>query len=141
MFIISFDFGMKNIGIAIGQFYTKTANPIISINAKNGIPVNWMDIKKILDIWLIKIAVIGYPYYYIKNNKCKLIKIYIKNFANNLINKFNLKIFFSDERFTSCAARNFINCNFKLYNSFYSNYDIHAISAVLILERWLKLNS
>lgn len=141
MFIISFDFGMKNIGIAIGQFYTKTANPLISINAKHGIPINWMDIKKILDIWLIKIAVIGYPYNYIKDNNCKLIKIYIKKFANNLINKFNLQIFFSDERFTSCAARNFINNNFKFHNLFYSNCNIHTISAVLILERWLKLNS
>lgn len=38
MFIISFDFGMKNIGVAIGQFYTKTANPLICLNAKKGIP-------------------------------------------------------------------------------------------------------
>ncbi len=141
MFIISFDFGMKNIGIAVGQFYTKTANPLISINAKQGTPINWMEIKKILDIWLVKIAVIGYPYYYIKNSNCKLIKLYIRKFANNLINKFNLQIFFSDERFTSCDARNFISNNFKLYNLFYSNYNIHTISAVIILERWLKLNS
>ncbi len=140
MFIISFDFGMKNIGVAIGQFYTKTANPIISIPAKNGIPVNWMDIKKILDIWMIKKAVVGYPYNYIKKNKCKLIKIYIKKFALNLINKFNLKIFFIDECFTSYEARNFIYYNYDIYNSFYSNCDIHTISAVYILERWLKLN-
>ncbi len=140
MFIISFDFGMRYIGIAIGQFYTKTATPIICLNAKNGIPVNWMDIKKILDIWLIKKAVIGYPYNYLNKNKYKFIIFHIKKFAKKLFNKFKLEIFFSDERFTSFSARNFISDNYKLYNSFYSNYNIHTISAVIILERWLKLN-
>ncbi len=139
MFIISFDFGMKYIGVAVGQRCTKTASPIICLNAKKGIPVNWMEIKKIIDIWLIQQAVIGYPYN-IKDNKCKLIINYINNFANYLINKFGLKIFFSDERFTSYAARNFINKNFEFYNSFYSNYNIHTISAVFILERWFELN-
>ncbi len=140
MFIISFDFGMKNIGIAIGQFYTKTANPITSISAKNGIPVNWMEIKKILDIWMIKKAVVGYPFNYIKNNRCKLIKIYIKKFAISLIKKFDLKIFFSDERFTSYEARNFINNNYQICNSLYNNCNIHTLSAVYILEGWFRLN-
>ncbi len=139
MFIISFDFGMKYIGVAIGQHYTKTASPIICLNAKKGIPVNWMDIKKIIDIWLVKEAVIGYPYN-LKNNGRKLIIDYIEKFAFCLINKFGLKIFFSDERFTSYAARNFIKNNLEFYNSFYSNYNIHTISAVFILERWLKFN-
>ncbi len=139
MFIIAFDFGMKNIGVAIGQHYTKTASPIISLNAKKGVPVNWMDIKKIIDIWLVKKAVIGYPYN-LKDNGRKLIINYIEKFAFYLINKFGLKIFFSDERFTSCAARNFMNNNLEFYNTFYSNYNIHTISAVFILERWLKFN-
>lgn len=40
MFIMSFDFGINYIGIAVGQSYTKTANPIKCIQAKNGIPIN-----------------------------------------------------------------------------------------------------
>ncbi len=139
MFIISFDFGMRYIGVAIGQKYTKTANPIGCLNAKNGIPVNWIEVKKIIDIWLVKKAVIGYPYN-IKNSKYKLIINYINNFANCLVSRFGLKIFFSDERFTSCAARDLIYKNFEFYNSFYSNKNIHTISAVFILERWLKLS-
>ncbi len=139
MFIISFDFGMKNIGVAIGQRYTRTANPLVCLNAKNGIPINWIDIKKIINIWLIKTAVIGYPYD-LENNNSKLISKYIKKFAFCLINKFGLKIFFSDERFTTCAARNFINNNLIFYKLFYSKYNIHTISAVFILERWLKFN-
>ncbi len=139
MFIIAFDFGMKHIGVAVGQYYTKTASPLVCLSAKKGIPINWMEIKKIIDIWLVKKAVIGYPYSLDKNDR-KLIINYIENFANYLIHKFGLKIFFSDERFTSCAARNFMNDNSDIYNSFYSNCNIHTISAVFILERWLKFN-
>ncbi len=138
MFIIAFDFGMKYIGVAVGQYYTKTASPLICLKAKKGIP-NWIEIKKIIDIWLVKKAVIGYPYSLDTNDR-KLIINYIENFASYLVYKFGLKIFFSDERFTSCAARNFMNDNLEFYNSFYSNYNIHTISAVFILERWLKFN-
>lgn len=59
----------------------------------------------------------------------------IKFFSNKLINKFDLKVFFSDETFTSCYARNYINNNFNFCHIFYNNYNIHTISAVLILER------
>ncbi len=140
MFIICFDCGMKNIGVAIGQFYTKTANPLISLNAKKGIPINWLDIKKIIDVWSIKKVVIGYPVYTNKNLDNKLFLYSIKKFAYILNTKFNLKIFFIDECYTSYEARNFINKNYNFYNTFYSNYNIHAIAAVYILERWLILN-
>ncbi len=138
-----FDFGMKNIGIAIGQFITKTANPINSLEAKKGMPINWNLVKKIIDIWSIKKVVIGYPkisnYNNFKNNKLFIDNI--KKFACILKKKFKLKIFFSEENYTSYAARNFINHNYSLYNIFYSNYNIHSISAVYILEMWLKLNN
>ncbi len=140
MFIACFDFGMKHIGVAIGQFYTKTANPLISLNAKKGIPINWLEIKKIIDIWLIKKVVIGYPIEYNNENNNKIFISYINKFAKILNKKFNLKIFFSNEAYTSYAARNLINNNFDFYNSFYSNYNIHSISAVYILEMWLKKN-
>ncbi len=139
MFIICFDFGMKNIGVAIGQFYTKTANPMLSLNAKNGIPTNWFKIKDIIDTWLIKKVVIGYPKDDINNNNIFI--SYIVNFANILISKFNLKVYFFDESYTSYAARNLINNNFDFYNSFYSSYNVHSISAVYILEMWLKYNN
>ncbi len=137
MFIMSFDFGINYIGIAVGQSYTKTANPIKCIQAKNGIPINWYEIENIINLWIIKIVIIGYPIKYSKKNKNFMKNI--KFFSNKLINKFDLKVFFSDETFTSCYARNYINNNFNFCHIFYNNYNIHTISAVLILERWLNL--
>ena len=48
--IMAFDFGMKHIGIAIGQEITKTASTFYSIRAHEGLP-NWIE----LDLSLIHI--------------------------------------------------------------------------------------
>ena len=45
--IIGFDFGTKYIGVAVGQELTRTASPLGSIKAKDGIP-NQEQLKKIL---------------------------------------------------------------------------------------------
>ncbi len=135
MFIMSFDFGMKNIGVAIGQYITKTASPIVCLRAKRGIP-NWLYVERLINIWLVKKVVIGYPHK--KKGNYKLINTYIHKFAKNLHGRFGLKVYFSDEQFTSCIARFYIKNKTSFYNSFYSIKNIHSISAVLILERWFK---
>ncbi len=141
MFILCFDFGINNIGIAIGQFYTRTASPIVSLKACNGIPVNWKFIKDLIKDWSIKKIVIGYPKMsYYKNFNNNLFIKYINKFVIILKKKFKLKVFFSDENYTSYAARNFIKTKNMFYNLFYSNKSIHSISAVYILESWLKIN-
>ncbi len=141
MFILCFDFGMKNIGVAIGQYFTKTANPLISLKANKGIPINWGLIKKIINTWLIKKVVIGYPEFnYYKNINNKLLINNIYKFGFILKKKFKLKIYFSDENYTSYEARNFIKNNSNFYNLFYSEHSIHEISAVYILETWLRMN-
>jgi putative Holliday junction resolvase len=48
--ILGFDFGQKNIGVAIGQELTKTASELTVIKARDGIP-NWDDIEKLIKQW------------------------------------------------------------------------------------------
>ena len=50
MNIISFDFGTKNIGVAVGQNLTATAYPLNSIPVEQGHP-NWYLIKKVIIEW------------------------------------------------------------------------------------------
>ena len=45
---MAFDFGIKNIGIAIGQEITKTASTFYSITAIDGQP-NWSELDKIIN--------------------------------------------------------------------------------------------
>ncbi len=42
--VLAFDFGTGQIGVAIGQTLTNTANPLTVFKAKDGIP-DWTQIK------------------------------------------------------------------------------------------------
>ena len=45
--IIGFDFGLRHIGVAIGQSVTQTATPLTTLAARDGVP-NWLEIEGIL---------------------------------------------------------------------------------------------
>jgi putative Holliday junction resolvase len=57
---LGFDFGAKNIGIAVGQDLTKTANPLTVIKAKDGKP-QWEEIQDLIDQWKPDILIVGLP--------------------------------------------------------------------------------
>ena len=56
--IIAFDFGTFSIGAAIGQDVTRTANPLCSFKARDGIP-NWQAIEKVLNEWQPDLLIVG----------------------------------------------------------------------------------
>ena len=57
---MGFDFGTRNIGIAIGQAVTRTANAIPSIKARDGIP-DWDQLGRIIDEWQPDAFIVGMP--------------------------------------------------------------------------------
>jgi len=60
MQIVSFDFGTKKIGVAVGQTKTKTSSPLEIIFNKNN-KTNWDSIKSIIDEWRPDIILVGKP--------------------------------------------------------------------------------
>ena len=46
--VLTFDFGTKSIGVAIGQEVTGTASPLSALKARDGIP-DWILIQKLID--------------------------------------------------------------------------------------------
>ena len=51
--LLSFDFGTKSIGVAVGQRITGTARPLPAIKAQDGTP-DWNSIERLLKEWLLK---------------------------------------------------------------------------------------
>ena len=60
MQIVSFDFGTKKIGIAVGQTETKTSSPLEIIFNKNN-AVNWVKISSIINEWKPDLLLVGKP--------------------------------------------------------------------------------
>lgn len=131
---IGFDFGLKRIGVAVGQMVTKTASPLPILNAKNGIP-NWQEIKKILDSWKPQALIIGIPLQ-MENRDASIIPDLAKKFADTLYVKFSIPVYMIDEKLTTKAAREYIYDNFG-YKAL-QKQPIDSFAAKIILESWFN---
>ena len=71
---IAFDFGMKKMGIAIGQDITNTASPLDSVVMKNGIP-EWNALKKLIEEYRPSAIILGKPNVKSKSSETLMKKI------------------------------------------------------------------
>lgn len=133
MFILSFDYGTKIIGAAIGQYITRTANPINPINVKNGIP-DWKSIVYLISYWIPKIIIVGYPLN-MDGSKQNFTKKTIL-FAKLLQKKYSINVQLHDERLTTIESKSIFFSQKKKKSI--KQKSIHSLSAVLILESWLN---
>ncbi|OBU14563.1 Holliday junction DNA helicase RuvA [Photobacterium aquimaris] len=132
--VLSFDYGTKSIGVAIGQELTGTASPLAALKAKDGIP-NWDDIEKILKEWLPDLIVVGLPLD-LNGKELETIAPRAKKFANRIHGRFGYAVELHDERLSTVEAKSEL---FERggYRSL-SKGNIDSQSAVVILESWFE---
>ncbi|UDG80821.1 Putative pre-16S rRNA nuclease [Candidatus Hartigia pinicola] len=130
---IAFDFGMKNIGVAVGQEITGTASSLSSLKANIGLP-DWKKIEKILKEWQPILVIVGLPLN--MNGSEQLVTIQARNFSNCIHQRFGVKVKLHDERLSTVTAKSEL---FKIggYRALRKD-KIDSTSAVLILESWFK---
>lgn len=130
--LLGFDFGMKRIGVAIGQTVTKTARPLGMIKAEQGRP-QWEPIAKLIKTWQPDALVVGIPLN--MDGTEQPLTLAAQQFADLLQQRFNLPVFGMDERLTSieAKARLFESGGYKALQ----NTSIDSIAAQLILQNWL----
>lgn len=134
--IIGFDFGIKKIGVAIGQKLTCTARPLTVLRSKFGIP-DWNNIDNIYNEWKPTILIVGLPLQV--NGTKQSITILATKFAMQLKNKFPVLVKMHDERFSTSEARLNQYQNYNLH--LHKKYQIDAIAAEVILTSWLNYSS
>ena len=100
--VMAFDFGMRKIGIAVGQPITGTATPITIITATDGIP-DWRIIEQLIDEWQPVLLVIGLPLN-MDNSESNMSRL-ARKFARKLNGRFNIAFEMMDERLTSFEVR------------------------------------
>ena len=129
---MAFDFGIKNIGIAIGQEVTKTASTFYSITAIDGQP-NWSELDKIINEWQPHLFVVGDPFN-MDGTRSKIQDL-ADRFSNSLNKRYDINIEKTDERLSSREAKE------RLEKETIGNKDSsnkHSISAQVILEDWFR---
>jgi putative Holliday junction resolvase len=130
---LGFDFGMKNIGIAIGQELTGTANPLTAIKARDGIP-NWDTIGQLLKEWQPDILIVGLPLN--MDGTEQEMTAAAKRFGNRLHGRFNLPVEWQDERLSTYEALDQMGIRSKMDSR--QRSDVDQLSAQLILQSWLN---
>lgn len=134
--IMAFDFGTKNIGIAIGQNLTYTTRPLTVIKSQLGSP-HWNAIEFIYNEWSPVLLIVGLPLNI--DGSEQPITFLSKKFAIQLKKRFQTTVKMHDERFSTIEAR-------SIYLKYYRNrlttskqhYQINAIAAAVILTSWLN---
>lgn len=131
--LLSFDFGMKRIGVAVGQSITKTANPLITLNAKAGVP-QWHQIDALIKKWRPDALIVGIPLN--MDGSEQALTHEARAFAKALGEHCKLSVHEVDERLTTKSAREAL---FEAggYQAL-QNGDIDQFAAKILLENWFN---
>lgn len=131
--ILGFDFGMVNIGVAVGQLITQTASPLTVVKANKGIPV-WRQLDEVMSQWNPDACIVGLPT--MLDGKEQAITNHARHFAASLEQRYKLPVHTTDERLTTKAARTKIFARFG-YKGL-QKMSIDSLAATIILEQWIN---
>ncbi len=126
--VIAFDFGLRNIGVAIGQEVTKSASTFYVIKAKEGEP-DWKELDIIIEEWNPNLLVVGDPLN--MDGTGSNIKKRSDKFAASLKNRYGIDLHLMDERLTTKEAAERIK---SPSTGLKEATNMHSISAQIILE-------
>ncbi len=129
MQVISFDFGTKKIGVAVGQTETKTSSPLQIVFSKNN-TVNWDEIGSILNEWKPNLILVGKPLNMDGSDSDMMEKVDI--FYKKLEKISKIPCEYVDERLTSFEARESLTEIKK------DLIDAHA--AKILIDQWFNNN-
>ena len=100
-YILSFDFGLKRIGVAVGQATTGTASPLETVRHGRDEP-DWNAIARLVREWRPALALIGLPLG--AEGEETAMSAAARRFGAALGERFQIAVEFIDERLTSHAA-------------------------------------
>lgn len=124
--LLAFDFGLKMIGVAIGQSVTGSASPLPPLHARNGRP-DWSRVAELLRTWDVNQLVVGLPLN--MDDTESGMSGRARRFAEELERRFRLPVALVDERLTSREAIGFAHGQ---------RDRSHGVAAALIAETWLR---
>jgi len=130
--VLSFDFGMKYIGVAVGQSLTYSASPLTILAAKDGIP-QWNEVTQLIEKWRPQALIVGIPLNMDETEQ--LLTLCARRFANRLRTRYKLPIHEVDERLSSWEAKQrTLHASNKSSKS--KENKLHADSAAILIEQW-----
>jgi putative Holliday junction resolvase len=137
--ILAFDFGLRRIGVAVGNTGTRTATAIGVLPARGA--ADWESVSACVREWSPRRLVVGLPYN--MDGSETVLTTACREFAAELSSRFQLPVDLVDERLTSSAAQADLREARRsgARRRRVRREDIDANAARLILETWLQASN
>jgi putative Holliday junction resolvase len=119
--VLAFDFGLKRIGVAVGEPELRTAHPLPAIG-------RFSQIEKLVEQWRPAALVVGRPTSV--QGEAHAMTRQAEDFARRLERRFKLPVARIDERFSSVEAES------RLRGTRARKAEIDSVAAQLILEQY-----
>ena len=128
--VLGFDYGVRKIGVAVGQTITGTATPLVTLPTRNESP-DWDAIGRLLADWRPEALVVGLP---LEMNDVEApVAARARRFARQLEGRYRLPVHLADERLTTLEAKRQLG-----RDGVRDAAVVDAVAARLILETWLN---
>ena len=124
--VLAFDFGLRRIGVAIGNALTRSARALAPIAARDGAP-DWVALGRVLEEWKPSRLVVGLPLN--MDDTPSAMSERASRFARQLEGRFRVPCELVDERLSSFEARGLIAESGRKAST-------DSVAACLILECW-----
>ena len=133
--LIAFDFGHRRIGIAVGQTLTCTASALAVVMVSS--EPDWQSIAGIVKDWKPAALIVGLPL--ATSGEETDMSRDARSFGGQLEKRYNIPVFFQDERLTSFGAEErFVEARARGSMRRKDAALKDAIAAQIILENWLQ---
>ena len=131
--VISFDFGLRNIGVAVGNCRLGTTQPLAVLKARDGQP-DWPALTNLVSEWQPERLVVGDPLN-MDGSDSELSQLAAK-FARRLHGRLGLPVDMVDERLSSAEAKSI--SREQGHRGDYTANPVDSLAAELILKSWLE---
>ena len=134
--VMAFDFGLRQIGVAIGNCLLGTTQPLAIVRAKEGQP-EWHVLEGLVKEWHPDVLVVGDPLN--MDGSDSELSEKARKFSRRLHGRLGLEVMMTDERLSSFEAKQ--NSREQGHRGNYKRQPIDSLAAELILRTWLAENT
>ncbi len=124
--VLAFDYGLRRIGVAVGNPLGATTRALAPLPARDGVP-DWEAVRRLLTEWAPSLALVGLPLN--MDGTPSVMSERAARFARRLHGRFGIRCELVDERLSSFEARGRLRDGGQ-------RASVDSVAACVILEGW-----
>jgi putative Holliday junction resolvase len=131
--VLALDFGLRHIGVAVGNTFSRTAQPLAIIKAKDGVP-DWAALSSLAEEWRPDRIVVGLPIN--MDGSPSELSERASKFARQVEGRIGVVVSLVDERLSSREAKR--SALAEGHRGDFAAEPIDDQAAAIILSTWLN---